>query len=70
MGETISSCHRTEETLQSQPRLQPTWCYSWVLLGFAAFLFHSFHRLIFVSEEMEVIKGSVDCPVNMGSRQA
>lgn len=71
MNETVSrSGHRTEETLQNKPRLQPAWCHSWVLLGFAAFLFYSFHHLIFVSEEMEVIKGSVDCPVNTGSRQA
>lgn len=65
----ISSCAGTGETLQSKPGPQPTWPYSWVPLGFAAFLFYSFHHLVFVSGEMEVIKGSVDCPVNTGSRR-
>lgn len=68
-GRNFSSCHSAEGSLQSQPGLQPAcWC-SWVPLGFAAFLFNSFRHLIFVSEEMEVIKGSVDCPVT-GFRQA
>lgn len=66
----VGSCRTAEGTLLSQPRLRPACRCSWVLLACAAGLFHSFHHLIFVSEEMEVIKGSGDCPVNAGSRQA